>query len=280
LSVAVASRVSGKEAGGRAATGCPPTSASQPAPLEVRGVCKRFGTSVALAGIDLCVDAGSVVGLVGPNGSGKTTLLRSAAGLLSIDEGSITVAGSPAGSTAARAATALVPDEPSGFDELTGAELISLAHALWGVDDRARERSRVLAAAFGLGERLEQRLGTLSRGLRRQASAVAALSLGTPLILVDEATATLDPEAVVVLGEALAALAARGCGVLLATQDLHFAGEVCDEIVLLHRGVVVDRGKPSALRVRHAADSLEDVFLAALGDGHLRSRVRDAFRAL
>ena len=249
-------------------------------PLVVRGLSKRFGRSVALAGIDLCVGAGSVVGLVGPNGSGKTTLLRSTAGLVSVDSGSILVAGAPAGSRRARAATALMPDEPTGFDELTCAEFIQLAHALWGVEGNGTVRSRVLVAAFGLEDRLDQRLGALSRGVRRQASAVVALSLGTPLVLVDEATATLDPEAVVVLDEALTALAARGAGVLLATQDLHFAGAVCDEIVLLHRGVVIDRGSPEALLARHSADSLEDVFLAALGDGSLRSRIRDAFRAL
>ncbi|MEI7759857.1 MAG: ABC transporter ATP-binding protein [Thermoleophilia bacterium] len=280
MSVTAVNRAFGHEVDGRAASGCLPVRAADPVPLAVEGVGKRYGASVALAGVDLCVNAGSIVGLVGPNGSGKTTLLRSTAGLITIDEGAITVAGAPAGSGAARASIALVPDEPSGFDELTGAEFISLTHALWGVGDEARERALVLAMAFDLGDRLEQRLGTLSRGLRRQASAVAALSLGAPLILVDEATATLDPEAVVVLGEALAALAARGCGVLLATQDLHFAGDVCDEIVLLHRGVVIDRGAPSALRARHSADSLEDVFLAALGDSRLRPRVRDAFRAL
>ena len=230
--------------------------------------------------VDLRVGAGSVVGLVGPNGSGKTTLLRSAAGLVAVDSGSIVVAGAPAGSRPARASTALVPDEPTGFDELTCAEFVGLAHALWGADEGGRRASRALVAAFGLEGRLDQRLGTLSRGLRRQASAVAALSLGTPLVLVDEATATLDPEAVVVLDEALTALAAQGAGVLLATQDLHFAGAVCDEIVLLHRGVVIDRGSPEALLARHGADSLEDVFLAALGDGSLRSRIRDAFRAL
>ena len=100
------------------------------------------------------------------------------------------------------------------------------------------------------------------------------------MILVDEATATLDPEAIVVLGEAVATLAARGCGVLLATQDLHFAGAACHEIVLLHRGVVIDRGEPGALRARHGASSLEEVFLTALGDRALRERVRDAFDAL
>ena len=99
----------------------------------------------------------------------------------------------------------------------------------------------------GSGRAARQRLGTLSRGLRRQASAVAACSLAPPLLLVDEATATLDPEAVVVLGEALATLAAGGCGVLLATQDLHFAGADCDELLLLDRGVVADRGEPGVL---------------------------------
>jgi ABC-2 type transport system ATP-binding protein len=159
-------------------------------------------------------------------------------------------------------------------------ELVARVHALWGAGDRATARAEVLVTAFGLDSRRGQRLGTLSRGLRRQATAVAALSLSPPLILVDEATATLDPEAIVVLSEAVAALAAQGCGVLLATQDLHFAGTACHEIVLLHRGVVIDRGEPRALRARHGASSLEEVFLTALGDRALRERVRDAFDAL
>lgn len=264
--------------GGRAASRRPP--AATPSPLVAQGVWKRYGSGTALAGVDLRVEAGAVVGLVGPNGSGKTTLLRAAAGLLTIDAGSIRIAGADSGSRAAREATALVPDEPTGFDELTVMEFFSLVRALWTAHDRVAIRAQVLTGAFGLTDRLDQRLGALSRGLRRQVSAIAAFSLAPPLILVDEATATLDPEAVVVLSEAVAALAARGCGVLLATQDLHFAGAVCHEIVLLHRGSVIDRGEPGALRARHDATSLEDVFLAALGDGQLRKRVRDAFCAL
>ncbi len=105
--------------------------------------------------------------------------------------------------------SALVPDEPSGFDELTvGGVRRARARASGEPAGRAPSRAQLLIAAFGLGGRRDQRLGTLSRGLRRQASAVAALSLAPPLVLVDEATATLDPEAVVVLSEAVAALAA------------------------------------------------------------------------
>jgi ABC-2 type transport system ATP-binding protein len=248
--------------------------------LRVDQVGKHFGGFVALHSIDLEVKQGERLGLIGPNGSGKSTLLRSIAGLITLDAGSIAVAGVPAGSRSARAATALVPDEPTGFDELTGAEFVALTHALWSVDERADARSRLLASAFAFGDRIDQRLGTLSRGLRRQASAIAALSLGASLVLVDEATATLDPEAVVVLDEALTAIAGQGAGVVLATQDLHFAGAVCDELVLLHRGAVIDHGAPESLLTRHGAESLEDVFLAALGDGSMRSRIRDAFRAL
>ena len=264
--------------GGRAAAGRPPAGPS--IPLVARGVGKRYGGVAALDGVDLDVRAGAVVGLVGPNGSGKTTLLHAVAGLRSVDAGTILVAGCPAGTRAARTASALIPDEPTGFDELSVVELVSVVHGLWCADERAAARADVLLTAFGLDGRRGQRLGTLSRGLRRQASAIAALSLAPPLILIDEATATLDPEAIVVLSEAVATLAARGCGVLLATQDLHFAGSACHEIVLLHRGVVIDRGEPGALRARHGAASLEEAFLAALGDGALRERVRDAFDAL
>jgi len=248
-------------------------------PLVAAGVRKRYGSVVALTDADLCVPAGAIVGLVGPNGSGKTTLLEAVAGLVAVDAGKIEVMGSPAGSAAARGASVLVPDEPTGLDELTVEEHIALVHALWRTGAGAVARAEALVSAFGLGPRRRQRLGTLSRGLRRQASAAAALSLAPPLVLVDEATATLDPEAVVVLGEALATLAAGGCGVLLATQDLHFAGAVCHELVLLDHGVVVDRGEPGALQARHDARSLEEAFLAAIGELGLRERVRGELAA-
>lgn len=245
-----------------------------------RGLVKRFGSAVALDGVDLDVRAGSVVGLVGPNGSGKTTLLHVAAGLVSPDCGTALVAGAPAGSMQARRALALIPDEPSGFDELQPAELVVLVHRLWAAAPPASQRARVLVDAFGLAPRMSTSIGALSRGLRRQVAAVAGLSLAPRLLLVDEATATLDPEAVVVLREAVAVLAEQGSGVLLATQDLHFAESACDEVVLLARGRVLERGAPRALLERHGLRTLEEVFLAAVGEGALAERVRHGLVAL
>jgi ABC-2 type transport system ATP-binding protein len=263
-----------RELDGRAASNRPPD------PLVVRGLAKRFGAVAALAGVDFSVAPGSIVGLVGPNGSGKTTALHVVAGLLSHDAGAVVVAGTRVGSLEARRAVAFVPDEPTGLDELTVAEHVALVAALHRAGPGAERRAAALRDAFSLGARWHVRLGTLSRGLRRQASIVAALALDTPLVLVDEATATLDPEAVIVLREAIAARALRGAGVLLATQDLGFADAVCDEVVFLAAGRCVGAGRPDELRAVHDASSLEAALLAATGDIHLQERVRRELAAL
>jgi ABC-2 type transport system ATP-binding protein len=243
-------------------------------------MCKRYGTTCALDGVDITVDHGEIVGLVGPNGSGKTTALLAVAGLARLDAGEAVVDGCAAGTLSARRALALVPDDPGGLDELTVAEHIELVLALHGAGERGRRRAGVVAASLGLDRHRAVRLGSLSRGLRRQASIVAGLAVDAPLVVVDEATATLDPEAVVVLREALRVRAAAGSGVLLATQDLHFAEQLCDTVVVLGRGRVLAAGGPAALRRAHRASSLEEVFLVETGAGVLRERVRRELAAL
>lgn len=234
-------------------------------PLAVAGLRMSFGPACAVDGLDLEVSAGRIAGLVGPNGSGKSTTLRVVVGLLSPDEGRVAVAGAPAGSRAARAAAAYVPDEPAGLEELSVGELLDLVAALYGGPPGYAARAAALLAAFALDARLDARLGSLSHGLRRAAAMTAAFALAPTLVVVDEATAALDPEAVVVLREALRAMAASGSGVLLATQDLVFAETVCDEVSLLSRGRLLAHGAPSELRARFDAATLEEVFLSALG---------------
>lgn len=247
-------------------------------PLVARSLRRSFGSVAALDGLDLCVRPGAVVGLVGPNGCGKTTALEAIAGLTRLDAGTALIAGARVGSIAARRRLALVPDDPAGFDELTVDEHIRLVHALHRVGEPARARAELLLHAFGLEARRRTAVGALSRGLRRQAAIVAGLSLARPLTMVDEATAALDPEAVVVLRAAVGALAARGGGVLLATQDLAFAETVCDEIVLAARGRVVAAGPVSEL-LTSGSRTLEEAFLAALGTPSLEQRVRERLGA-
>jgi ABC-2 type transport system ATP-binding protein len=268
-----------------------PLSALVPsAPLLLEHVSKSFGPTRAVDGLELRVEAGLVAALAGPNGSGKTTALRLVVGLERPDAGRVLVDGAPAGSLPARRACAFVPDEPHGLDELTVRELLALVRALHrlesrglerrGADDRFEARAARLLDAFGLAPRAGVRLGALSHGLRRQASIVAAAALAPRLLVVDEATATLDPEAVIVLRETLRALARRGSGVLVATQDLHFAEQVADTVFLLNRGRLVAHGSVAALLSRYGAATLEAALLAAVGRPELVESVRESLDAL
>jgi ABC-2 type transport system ATP-binding protein len=267
----------------RREVGGPPAAAVHVRPVEplvVRGLRVVFGTTAAVDRLDLTVEAGSVVGLVGPNGCGKTTTLRAVLGLIDLDAGRIDVQGVRGGTARARALVASVPDEPTGLDELSVGELLQLTGSLWRAEGDFARRSELLLGVFGLRERLRSQLGSLSHGQRRLVSVVAAVALARPLLLVDEATAALDPEAVIALREVLRVAAERGTGVLVATQDLPFAELVCDRVTLLSAGTVVTQGTIAELRRRYSSATLEEVFVAALGvSGRLRE-VRDALDAL
>jgi ABC-2 type transport system ATP-binding protein len=236
-----------------------------PAPLAVDDLTVRFGSVTAVDGVRFGVSQGQIVGLVGPNGCGKTTTLRVVMGLLEPDRGLVRIAGHPAGSREARSLVAWLPDEPSGLDELTVSEYLDLVCSLYAAGDRFAARAATLLDVFAVADRRRTMLGALSHGVRRIVAFVAAAALRPRLVVVDEATAALDPGAVLVLREALRAHARRGGGVLVATQDLHFAGEACDRVVLLDHGRVVADGRVDQLLVRYSARSLEGVFVAALG---------------
>ena len=250
------------------------------APLVVRGLRVVYGPTAAVDGLDLRVEAGTVVGLVGPNGCGKTTTLRAVLGLVEPRTGTIDVKGVRGGTLHARALVASVPDEPTGLDELSVAELLQLTGSLWRAGSDFARRAELLLGVFGLSECVRSQLGSLSHGQRRLVSVVAAVALDRPLLLVDEATAALDPEAAIALREVVRVAAERRAGVLVATQDLHFAELVCDRVTLLSAGRVVTEGTVAELRRRYSAATLEDVFVAALGVAGRLRELRDALDAL
>jgi ABC-2 type transport system ATP-binding protein len=243
-------------------------------PLVVEGLDVRYGAVCAVADVDLEVASGSVVGLLGPNGCGKSSTLRAVVGLQRPRAGRVLVNGLAQGSVSARAQLAYVPDEPEGLDELAVAEYFALVRALYRAGAAFDARVAALCDAFGLSSRLRVRVGALSHGQRRVVSLVAALALTRPLLVVDEATAALDPVAIVALREALRAAAAQGAGVLVATQDLAFAERVCDDVVFLSDGRVVARGGVDALL------PLEETFLTAVGASSRVGEVRRALRDL
>jgi ABC-2 type transport system ATP-binding protein len=240
-------------------------------PLAVERLELRYGQVVAVAELSFAVEPGRVVGLLGPNGCGKTSTLRAVVGLLGPRTGRVVVNGLPQASIAARAQVAYVPDEPDGLDELCPDELFALLRTLYRAGADYDGRAQKLVRAFDFETRSRVLLGALSHGQRRIASMIAAFALARPLVVVDEATAALDPEAVAVLREVIRALARGGGGVLVATQELAFAERVCDDVVLLSAGRVVASGTVAEVA---AGRRLEQAFLDAVGAGGRLAEVR------
>jgi ABC-2 type transport system ATP-binding protein len=239
----------------------PPGSTSEHSnPLVIRDVTVRFGSTVALNNVDLDVCSGEIRGLIGPNGSGKTTLLRVASGLINPSAGETRSFENCPSSIEVRRRCFYVPFGASGFGELAVDEYLAYVAALRPrAVTGSNERSELLTR-FGLSQQQHRRLGALSTGQQRLVRYVSAIEAKPDLLLIDEASATLDPEAVIELRRVLRQLADAGTAVLLATQDLAFAERSCDTVTLLSRGEVIESGSVTTLLARVGADDLDALF--------------------
>ncbi len=235
--------------------------------IQVDGLRKAYDGREVLAGVDLDVPAGRVLALLGPNGAGKTTTVRILATLLAPDAGSVRVAGLDVvrDRSAVRRLIGLTGQAAAVDDLQTGRENLVTVARLGGLGRRAaRERAAELLERFGLTEAADRRVGGWSGGMRRRLDLAAGL-VGAPAVLfLDEPTTGLDPRSRAELWEVVAGLAAGGTTVLLTTQYLEEADRLADEVAVLDRGRVVERGAPADLKRRLGGLRLE---LTAV-DGH------------
>jgi oleandomycin transport system ATP-binding protein len=227
--------------------------------IWAEGLVKRFGEITALAGVDLAVRTGTVLGLLGPNGAGKTTAVRVLATLLQPDAGHATVGGYDVVGDAHRVRQLIgLTGQYASVDEgLTGAENLLLIGRLLGIPRRdARQRARELLANFDLQDAADRAAKTYSGGMRRRLDLAASL-VGRPRILyLDEPTSGLDPRSRLELWDLVRGLVADGVTVLLTTQYLDEADELADEIAVIDRGRVIASGAPEELKAKTGAQSL------------------------
>ena len=230
---------------------------------------KRYGDVTAVDGVNLEVRDGEIFGLLGSNGAGKTTIMKIFTTLLRSDGGEAFVGGLDVtrDPLKVRAALGYVPENPSLYEKLTGAEFLGLLATLRGLSPDRRERMiGETARRFRLDRELELEMDAYSRGMR-QKMALAAATFHEPRGLVlDEPTNGLDPRFTKILKEYLRGFAAKGGTVLLSTHITDIAEQVCDRVAVIHEGRLVALGTvPEVQEAAHAAN-LEDAFVALVGD--------------
>ena len=219
--------------------------------LALEGVRKSFGDNVVLRDIDLSVDAGQCVVLIGASGSGKSTLLRCVNLLEVVDDGRITLDGEDVtdprvDADAVRARMGIVFQAYNLFPHLSVLDNITLApirvHKV--AKDEAQERALAMLDRVGLRERASARPDDLSGGQQQRVAIARALVNSPRLMLLDEVTSALDPELVGEVLDLLRSLTDEGMTMVLNTHEMGFARQVADTVCFLHDGVIHEQGPP------------------------------------
>jgi len=214
--------------------------------LSARGLEKRYGSTTALAGVDVDVAEGELVGLLGPNGAGKSTLVKIACGLVRPTRGQAEVCGAKAGSRASLRQLGYLAELFRFPGWYSADELIALHQRLSGSTGGEAERSELLELV-GLTEARDRRVEAMSKGMQQRLGIAQALVCAPPLLLLDEPTSALDPAGRRTVRLLLEELRGRGTSVLLNSHLLSEIELVCDRVVILHRGAVVAEGSPAEL---------------------------------
>jgi ABC-2 type transport system ATP-binding protein len=235
--------------------------------IETVALSKVYGQTRAVDRLTLRVEAGEVMGFLGPNGSGKTTTIRLLMGLLRPTEGHARIRGLDchADAVALKREVGYLPDEPFLYPYLSGYEVLELVAGLHGFSAReARQRAHASAETFGLADTASAFTVTYSLGMKKRLALALALIHQPQVLIMDEPTNGLDPKGAREMRESIARLAADGRTVFLSTHLLEAAERLCHRVAIINRGVLQAVGAPDELRARYAAaagTSLEDLFL-------------------
>ncbi len=227
--------------------------------VEVEGLVKRYGKTTALAGVDLAVRPGTVLGLLGPNGAGKTTAIRILATLVRPDGGHARVGGYDVVRQAdrVRELIGLTGQYAAVDEELTGYENLILIGRLQELSRRdARARATELLERFALADAGRRSVKTYSGGMRRRLDLAASLVVPPSVLILDEPTTGLDPRSRGDVWQMIRRLVGDGVTVLLTTQYLDEADRLAGEIAVIDHGRLIANGTPAELKAKVGGQTL------------------------
>jgi ABC-2 type transport system ATP-binding protein len=235
--------------------------------LRVQAVSKRYGTTLALAGVELTVASAETLALLGPNGAGKTTLMRLLAGVERPDSGSVTLEGlGDPTRPAIRRAIGFAPQALAVYPQLSARENLRFFAELYGVP-RVELDARI---DYGLSlsdlhGRADQRAGSFSAGMQRRLNLACAVVHRPQLLLLDEPTVGVDPHTRNHLLESVAALREIGVTLIYSTHLMEEADRLCDRVAIMDHGRLLAAGTRDGLCSQHGCTGLSALFLNLTG---------------
>jgi ABC-2 type transport system ATP-binding protein len=213
--------------------------------IEIRGLVKSFGDIQALAGVDFTVNEGEIFGLLGPNGAGKTTTISIVAGLLNADSGSVRVSGMDIRKEGGRVRRMLgvVPQDIALYEELSGRENLIFWGGLYGLaGKRLREEADRVLELVGLTDRAKDPVREYSGGMKRRLNLSAGLIHRPKVILLDEPTLGIDPQARLNILDIIRDGVSGGMTAIYTTHYLEEAEKLCDRIAIIDHGKILAQG--------------------------------------
>ena len=234
--------------------------------VEVKELVKNYGNFRALKGVSFEVNEGEIFGLIGPNGAGKTTALRTIATLLQITSGSITVFGYglPKEAAEVRKIISYLPEEAGAYKNLTGKEYLNFIAKFFGDGRKLQNMVQKGLEIANLGERIDDKVDTYSKGMTRRLLVGRALMVNPKLAILDEPTSGLDVVNAQEVRRIVNSAVEAGTAVLLSSHNMLEVELLCHRIALINDGEIVASGTAEELKKEYEARNIEEAFVKAI----------------
>ena len=235
--------------------------------IQIRNLSKTYGDKTVLKHLSLDIYPGQVIGYIGPNGAGKSTTVKILTGLIPEFQGEVLVNGlnMAQSSLEIKRLIGYVPENAELYDVLTPMEYLDFIGKLYGMEEGLlQERARRLLMAFGLGNNLNDRMDTFSKGMRQKVLLISGIIHNPQIIVLDEPLSGLDANAVIMIKELIQRLAQEGKAIFYCSHMMDVVEKVSDRILLINKGEIVADGTFESLKQEHA-NTLEQIFAKLTG---------------
>lgn len=237
--------------------------------LEIKGLSKRFKSVNVVDKLSFTVNEGEIVGLLGENGAGKTTTLRMISTMLKPTEGSVVVNGYDVIKQSDKVRNEigiLFGGDVGIYDRLTAKENIQYFGRLYGMaDDEINRRIEELAKDLDMKEYIDRRAGKFSRGMKQKVSIARTIVHSPKVMLFDEPSTGLDVSAARVIHDFIIKCKGENKTILLSSHSMREVEKLCDRVVIINKGKLVEQGTVNELKIRYKNEDLEEVFVGLIG---------------